>query len=94
MIISPVNDQLFFIYKELLMTERTYKKDIQVIAEHFRRELMLVIKQQQDQCTGNEYKFDNEALIHLSDVLLIHLLPIYKFHSNLLRQLEHKISVW
>ncbi|CAF3568379.1 unnamed protein product [Rotaria sp. Silwood1] len=41
-----------------------------------------------------EYNFENETLIHLSDVLFIHLLPIYKFHLHFLRQLEQRMTVW
>jgi hypothetical protein len=76
------------------MTERTYKKDIEVIAENFRRELMSTINQQRDGYIDDEYNFENETLIHLSDVLFTHLLPIYNFHIHFLRQLEQRISVW
>jgi hypothetical protein len=76
------------------MTERTYKKDIGVIAENFRRELMVAINQHQDLYMDEEYNFENETLIHLSDVLFTHLLPIYNFHIHFLRQLEQRISIW
>ncbi len=76
------------------MTERTYKKDIEIIAENFRRELMLAINQQQDLFMDEEYNFENETLIHLSDVLFTHLLPIYNFHKYFLRQLEQRMSIW
>ncbi|CAF5186674.1 unnamed protein product, partial [Rotaria sp. Silwood1] len=66
----------------------------EVIAENFRRELMLAINQQQDLFMDEEYNFENETLIHLSDVLFIHLLPIYKFHLHFLRQLEQRMTVW
>jgi hypothetical protein len=76
------------------MTERTYKKDIEIIAENFRRELMVIINQQQDLYVDEEYNFENETLIHLSDVLFTHLLPIYNFHKHFLRQLEQRMSIW
>jgi FERM/RhoGEF/pleckstrin domain protein 2 len=94
MIISSIHDRSFFICKEFLMTERTYKKDIEIIAENFRRELMLAINQQQDLFMDEEYNFENETLIHLSDVLFTHLLPIYNFHKYFLRQLEQRMSIW
>ncbi|CAF1041957.1 unnamed protein product [Adineta steineri] len=94
MIIPSIHDRSFFICKELLMTERTYKKDIEVVAEHFRRELMLAINHYQDSYMTDEYNFENETLIHLSDVLFTHLLPIYTFHAHFLRQLEQRISIW
>ncbi len=94
MIIPSIHDRSFFICKEFLMTERTYKKDIGVIAENFRRELMVAINQHQDLYMDEEYNFENETLIHLSDVLFTHLLPIYNFHIHFLRQLEQRISIW
>ncbi len=30
------------------MTERTYKKDLEIIADNFRRELMNIVNQQQE----------------------------------------------
>ncbi|CAF0775519.1 unnamed protein product, partial [Adineta ricciae] len=94
MIIPSNHDRSFFICKELLMTERTYKKDMEVIAENFRRELLLAINHHQDLYMNDEYNFENETLIHLSDVLFTHLLPIYTFHLHFLRQLEQRISIW
>ncbi|CAF2740586.1 unnamed protein product [Rotaria sp. Silwood2] len=94
MTISPIHDRSFYICKELLTTERTYRKDLEVIAENFRRELMVAINPQQDLFMDEEYNFENETLIHLSDILFIHLLPIYKFHIHFLRQLEHRIAIW
>jgi hypothetical protein len=76
------------------MTERTYKKDIEVIADNFRRELMFIINQQDDLYIDDEYNFENETLIHLSDALFTHLLPIYNFHIYFLRQLEQRITIW
>lgn len=76
------------------MTERTYKKDLEVIAKHFRQELMLIVNQQEDLYFDDKDHFENETLIHLSDVLFTHLLPIYNFHLHFLRQLEQRISIW
>jgi len=98
MIISSIHDRAFFICKEFLMTERTYKKDIEVIADNFRRELMLLINQQNDiyikDNQQQENSPENESLINLSDLLFTHLVPIYNFHLNFLRQLEQRISIW
>ena len=76
------------------MTERTYKKDLEVIAKNFRQELMLIVNQQEDLYFDDKDHFENETLIHLSDVLFTHLLPIYNFHLHFLRQLEQRISIW
>ncbi len=80
------------------MTERTYKKDIEVIAENFHRELTAAISQhnQLHLSTDEEpaINHENESLINLADLLFTHLIPIYKFHVNFLRQLEQRISIW
>jgi len=97
MIISSIHDRAFFICKELLMTERTYKKDIEVIAENFHRELMLIINQQNElhiQDEESQHNLENESLINLADLLFTHLIPIYNFHIHFLRQLEQRISIW
>jgi FERM/RhoGEF/pleckstrin domain protein 2 len=97
MIISSVHDRAFFICKELLMTERTYKKDIEVIADNFRREFLLIINQQNEiHIEGEESQpnLENESLMNLADLLFTHLVPIYNFHIYFLRQLEQRISIW
>jgi len=78
------------------MTERTYKKDIEVIADNFRREIMLVINQQNEIFIedNEQHHLENESLTNLSDLLFTHLVPIYNFHSHFLRQLEQRISIW
>ncbi|CAF2145170.1 unnamed protein product [Rotaria magnacalcarata] len=100
MIISPLHDRAFFICKELLMTERTYKKDIEVVADNFRRELMLIINEQndiyldQDEQQQQQKNLEKDSLLNLSDLLFTHLVPIYNFHVHFLRQLEQRISLW
>lgn len=96
MIISSVHDRAFFICKELLMTERTYKKDIEVIADNFRRELLQLINQHQEINLedDSQYHIENDSLMNLSDLLFTHLVPIYNFHNHFLRQLEQRISIW
>ncbi len=79
------------------MTERTYKKDIEVIADNFHRELMLIINQQNElhiQDEESQHNLENESLINLADLLFTHLIPIYNFHIHFLRQLEQRISIW
>ncbi|CAF4345082.1 unnamed protein product [Rotaria socialis] len=103
MILSPLHDRAFFICKELLMTERTYKKDIEVVADNFRRELMLIINEQNDtyldqdeqqQQQQQQKNLEKDSLINLSDLLFTCLVPIYNFHVHFLRQLEQRISIW
>ena len=80
------------------MTERTYKKDIEVIAENFRRELMYIIGQQNEIHLEIEEETsvipENETLLNLADLLFTHLVPIYNFHLHFLRLLEQRISIW
>jgi hypothetical protein len=95
MVTSPAHDRAFFICKEFLMTERTYKKDLEVIADHLRRELLLVINQQNDyQGEEEQCHLEHESLRELSDLLFTHLVPICNFHGQFLRQLEQRISLW
>ena len=95
MIISSLHDQAFFICKEFLMTERTYKKDLEVVAEHFRRDFIAILHQQIDQSIDEEqFQQENEALRNLSDLLFTNLVPIHHFHSQYLRHLEQRISLW
>lgn len=94
MIVSSNHDRSFFICKELLMTERTYKKDLELIGKHFRREMMAMINQPQDFYFDEKDQFENETLIHLSDALFTHWLPIFNFHLHFLRQLEQRVSLW
>lgn len=77
------------------MTERTYKKDVEVIADHLRRELMSMINQQTEYDGEEEqYHLEHESLRELSDLLFTHLVPISNFHGQFLRQLEQRISLW
>ena len=81
------------------MTERTYRKDLEVLAEHFRRELMEILTSENEihlQTTEDEpiVNPDNDALTNLVDLLFTHLVPIYNFHLNFLRLLEQRISIW
>ena len=95
MILSSAHDRAFFICKELLMTERTYKKDVEVLAEHFRRELITMVNQQIEHYNEEEqFNQEIESLKDLADLLFTNLVPIYNFHSQFLRQLEQRMSVW
>lgn len=95
MIITTTHDQAFFICKELLMTERTYKKDIELIAEHFRREFCSLTHRHVDHYVDDEhFHQENEALTNFSDLLFTNLVPIYHFHNQYLRQLEQRMSLW
>lgn len=77
------------------MTERTYKKDIEVVAEHFRRELITMINQQIEHYNEEEqFNQEIESLKELADLLFTDLVPIYHFHTQFLRQLEQRMSIW
>lgn len=95
MILSSAHDRAFFISKEFLMTERTYKKDLEVIAEHFRRDLVAMINQQVEHYNDEEqFCQEIESLKDFADLLFINLVPIYNFHCQFLRQLEQRMSIW
>lgn len=78
------------------MTERTYKKDIEVIADYFRHELMIIINEQNEISLEQEPEQDVErdSLRNLADLFFTDLVPIYNFHIHFLRQLEQRISIW
>lgn len=71
-------DKAYFIAKEILMTERTYKKDLEVINVWFRDEV------------GKEDGMPKELL----DLLFSEIDPIYEFHCAFLKEIEQRLSMW
>ncbi|XP_015930609.1 FERM, ARHGEF and pleckstrin domain-containing protein 2 isoform X2 [Parasteatoda tepidariorum] len=71
-------DKAYFISKELLMTERTYKKDLELINVWFRDEV------------SKEENMPTQALAVLFGVVD----PLYEFHCSFLRELEHRLATW
>jgi len=95
MIISSIHDRAFFVCKELLMTERTYKKDIEVLAENFRHDFLSILNQQNEiHIEHDEESSEQDLLFNFNELLFTNLVPIYNFHSQFLRQLEQRISIW
>lgn len=72
------SDRAYFIAKELLMTERTYKKDLELINVWFRDEV------------SKEENMPTDALAVLFTVVD----PLYEFHCSFLRELEHRLASW
>ncbi|CAF1067481.1 unnamed protein product, partial [Brachionus calyciflorus] len=73
----------FSILKELIMTERTYKKDLDLVTILFRQ---FAIKQN---CDLNEYPLFEQILY--SDQCL---LPLHDFHTKFLNELEIRLYKW
>lgn len=73
------SDRSYFIAKELLMTERTYKKDLEVINLWFH-----------DEVTKEEEAMPDEAL----DSLFKLIDPLHDAHSNFLREIELRLAAW
>ncbi|KAM7106615.1 FERM, ARHGEF and pleckstrin domain-containing protein 2 isoform 4-T6 [Ciconia maguari] len=71
-------DKAYFIAKEILATERTYLKDLEVITVWFRS---AVIKE----------KAMPEGLMTL---LFSNIDPIYEFHRGFLKEIEQRLSLW
>ncbi|XP_025079933.1 FERM, ARHGEF and pleckstrin domain-containing protein 2-like isoform X2 [Pomacea canaliculata] len=71
-------DTGYYIVKELLMTERTYKKDLEVLVVWFRQAI-----------SG-----DADALTALGKLIFSILDPIYDFHCILLKEIEQRLSLW
>ncbi|XP_030198494.1 FERM, ARHGEF and pleckstrin domain-containing protein 1 isoform X1 [Gadus morhua] len=72
------NDRAYFIAKELLTTERTYLKDLEVVSVSFQAAVAL----------------DEAAPEPLRSSLFSNFEPLYKFHSSFLRDLEQRVALW
>ncbi|XP_076363277.1 FERM, ARHGEF and pleckstrin domain-containing protein 2-like [Tachypleus tridentatus] len=71
-------DKAYFIAKELLMTERTYKKDLELLNLWFRDEV------------SKEDQMPTDTLAHLFSILD----PMYEFQCTFLRKLEQRLATW
>ncbi|XP_072111926.1 FERM, ARHGEF and pleckstrin domain-containing protein 2 isoform X2 [Mobula birostris] len=71
-------DKAFFIAKEILTTERTYLKDLEVITVWFRS---AVIK-------------ENAMPQGLMTLLFSNIDPIYEFHRGFLKEIEQRLALW
>lgn len=71
-------DKAYFIAKELLTTERTYLKDLQVITEIFQK------------AAGKEEAFPDAVKRLISS----HYDPVYKFHQGFLKETEQRLAQW
>eukprot|EP00058_Branchiostoma_floridae_P007812 XP_002593300.1 hypothetical protein BRAFLDRAFT_123643 [Branchiostoma floridae] len=71
-------DKAYYIAKELLSTERTYLKDLEVIVVWFRNAVI------QDMSI-------TESLAHL---LFDNFDPLYEFHRGFLKEIEQRMALW
>uniref|UniRef100_A0A3P9PID8 FERM, ARHGEF and pleckstrin domain-containing protein 2 n=1 Tax=Poecilia reticulata TaxID=8081 RepID=A0A3P9PID8_POERE len=71
-------DKAYFIAKEILTTERTYLKDLEVITVWFRS---AVIK-------------ENAMPEGLMTLLFSNINPIYEFHRGFLKELDQRLALW
>ncbi|KAM7388708.1 hypothetical protein PAMP_024866 [Pampus punctatissimus] len=71
-------DKAYFIAKEILTTERTYLKDLEVITVWFRS---AVIK-------------ENAMPEGLMTLLFSNIDPIYEFHRGFLKELDQRLAFW
>ncbi|XP_038136173.1 FERM, ARHGEF and pleckstrin domain-containing protein 1-like [Cyprinodon tularosa] len=71
-------DRAYFIAKELLTTERTYLKDLEVVTVSFHS----VVGQ------------DEETPDTLKNSLLSTFEPLHKFHTGFLREVEQRLALW
>jgi len=77
-------DQSYFIAKELLMTERTYKKDLELVIFAFKRHIGAFLKSSD---TDNYLEFFDRLLFSALD-------PIYRCHIQFLKELEVRMAYW
>ncbi|KAJ8255626.1 hypothetical protein COCON_G00194900 [Conger conger] len=71
-------DKAYFIAKELLTTERTYLKDLEVITVSFQ----------------NSVAKDEATPESLRNSISSNFEPLHKFHSSFLREVEQRLAVW
>ncbi|CAB1328542.1 unnamed protein product [Coregonus sp. 'balchen'] len=71
-------DKAYFIAKELLTTERTYLKDLEVVTVSFQ----------------NSVGKDEAAPDSLKSTIFSNFDPLYKFHSGFLREVEQRLALW
>ncbi|XP_061094276.1 FERM, ARHGEF and pleckstrin domain-containing protein 2 [Conger conger] len=71
-------DKAYFIAKEILTTERTYLKDLEVLTVWFRS---AVIK-------------ENAMPEGLMNLLFSNIDPIYEFHRGFLKEVEQRLALW
>ncbi|XP_008280716.1 FERM, RhoGEF and pleckstrin domain-containing protein 1 isoform X1 [Stegastes partitus] len=71
-------DRAYFIAKELLTTERTYVKDLEVVTVSFQSAVG------QDEATPDSLK----------NTILSTFEPLHKFHTGFLREVEQRLALW
>ncbi|CAL8268101.1 unnamed protein product [Lota lota] len=71
-------DRAYFIAKELLTTERTYLKDLEVVSVSFQSAVAL----------------DEAAPEPLRNSIFSNFEPLYKFHTGFLREVEQRLALW
>ncbi|XP_048362578.1 FERM, ARHGEF and pleckstrin domain-containing protein 2 isoform X2 [Sphaerodactylus townsendi] len=71
-------DKAYFIAKEILATERTYLKDLEVLTVWFRS---VVVK-------------ENAMPEGLMTLFFSNIDPIYEFHRGFLKELEQRLALW
>ncbi|XP_032211368.1 FERM, ARHGEF and pleckstrin domain-containing protein 2 [Mustela erminea] len=75
---SMAADEAYFIAKEILATERTYLKDLEVLTVWFRS---AVVK-------------EDAMPADLMTLLFSNIDPIYEFHRGFLREVEQRLTLW
>ncbi|XP_040306321.1 FERM, ARHGEF and pleckstrin domain-containing protein 2 isoform X4 [Herpailurus yagouaroundi] len=75
---SVAADEAYFIAKEILATERTYLKDLEVLTVWFRS---AVVK-------------EDAMPADLMTLLFSNIDPIYEFHRGFLREVEQRLALW
>lgn len=72
------NGKIYYIAKEMLQTERTYVKDLEVLTLSFRE----VVEK------------DGILPESLLKLLYDNIDPLYDFHCSLLAELEERVNLW
>ncbi|KAM9031035.1 FERM, ARHGEF and pleckstrin domain-containing protein 1 isoform X2 [Sarcophilus harrisii] len=71
-------DKAYFIAKEVSTTERTYLKDLEVITSWFQ----------------SAVSKDESMPETLKSLIFSNFEPLHKFHTNFLKEIEHRLALW
>ena len=90
-------DKAYFIAKEILMTERTYKKDLEVINLVIYcndLQLCLYLPLLPPQWFRDEVSKEDNMPEETLTLLFSHIDPLYELHAAFLKDIEQRMATW
>ena len=90
-------DKAYFIAKEILMTERTYKKDLEVInlvSRFIDINLIYYFWSNYFQWFRDEVSKEDSMPEETLTLLFSHIDPLYELHTSFLKDIEQRMATW